>query len=152
MSSIEKRSNGVSGSVWRVRFRTGGKQRVVSFATEKAATKWQGVLDAVGPATALAMLEAPPPATDRTVGEQVLHHIEHLTGVTDSTRKTYRSVVAHDMGAIAGLPLTMLTRDAVSAWVNDMHARGLSGESRVALTNHRLRAGAERSHLGNAPR
>lgn len=154
MSSIEMRPNGVSGPVWRVRFRTGGKQRVVTFATEKAATKWQGVLDAVGPATALAMLEAPPPATDRTVGQQVSHHIEHLTGVTEGTRKTYRAVVANDMDTIADLPLTMLTRDAVAGWVNALHERCLSGKTianRHGLLSAAMNSAVDDELIGKNP-
>lgn len=107
----------------------GAKQRVVTFATRKAAEKWQKILDGAGPTVALAMLEQPEPATDRTVADQVRHHIDHLTGVTDGTRKTYRAVVDNDMAGLGEIPLTMLTRDTVAAWVNQLAARGLAGKS-----------------------
>lgn len=128
MSSIEKRETAASGTVWRVRFRHARKQRVVTFATEKASSAWRKRLDAIGPGPALRWLDEQVPDVG-TVGEYVAKHIERLTGVTDGTRKTYRGTLANDMRDIGPLPLAMLDRDAVAAWVNRLAGQGLAGKS-----------------------
>lgn len=75
-------------------------------------------------------LAQPATATARTVAEQVAHHIEPLTGVTDGIRADYRSYLARDIAPHLGaVPLPLLDRPAVAASVNALAARGLSAKS-----------------------
>ena len=129
MSSIECRKSG-AGTVWRVRWREDGRNKAMTFTGEAGARKWKSVLDAVGPTKAREMLTAAP-TDERTVAEQVHHHIDHLTGVTEGTRKTYRSYTRR-LGPIADLPLSALDRAAVARWINHLE-ESLSGKS---IANH----------------
>ena len=128
MSSIERRATG-GKPVWRVRFRLNGANKAITFTTEKGARDWRKLLDAAGPAAALAKLDAPESSNTRTLAEHIERHIVALTGVTDGTRRTYRAYLARDMADIGALPLDMLDREGVAAWVNRLAARGLSGKS-----------------------
>lgn len=119
MSSIEHRRTPTGTETWRVRFRHHGRQRSMTFATRAQAASWAAVLDAHGPDRAVALLETEAPAAGRTVTDQVHHHIEHLTGVTDGTRRRYEQTARlHLSGRLAVTQLEHLTRDDVAAWVN----------------------------------
>ena len=106
MSSYEPRTNSTGHTSHRVRFRHNGKNRPVTFATKDAALRWKALLDAVGPDRALAeLVTAQAPTTGRTVGDQVAHHIAHLTGISDGTRRRYtgyldRRILGDPLGAL----------------------------------------------------
>lgn len=58
-----------------------------------------------------------------TVAQYLNRHIDHLTGVEPGTVARYRAYVRNDLGRLADLPLTALTRQDVATWVNDMAER-----------------------------
>lgn len=129
MSSIRHRPTPSGGASWQVMFRLDGRQTSRTFDTEANAQQWRQLLDALGPARALDLLDQPLPAGTTTVAEHVLDHIEHLTGVTEGTRKTYRATVARDMDDIGGIPLAVFSRKAAADWVNRLAKSGLAGKS-----------------------
>ena len=137
VSSIETRENPVTGVVrYRVRFRYNGANKAVPFTTHAGAQRWQSLLDAVGPAQALAALDAPRElANGRTVSEQVANHVAHLTGITDGTRKRYTGYLDRRIAGtpLGRTPLPMLTRDACATWINELAAAGLSAKT---IRNH----------------
>lgn len=126
MSSYEARTNSDGSVSHRIRFRYQGKNKAVPFDTLEGAQSWQAILDALakdgddGKARALALLDAPRErAVPRTVYQQVTHHIEHLTGITDGTRAKYRRIAkARLEPAFGRVLLGDLTRAHVSAWMN----------------------------------
>ena len=135
MSSYEQRRNKGGDISHRIRFRYAGTNRAVPFESTDAALKWKALLDAVGPAKALAALEDPKPTSLRTVSDQVANHIAHLTGVTDGTRARYsdylrRRIDGHPIGST---PLHLLDRDTIAAWVNWLAKEGLSAKT---IKNH----------------
>lgn len=103
------------------------------------------MLDAVGPAKAIAALQQPTAATARTVAEQIEHHIDHLTGVEAGTISDYRGYLHRDIAPHVGtLPLPLFKRDDVADWVNKMDRdRGLSAKS--IRNRHSLISAAMRS-------
>jgi integrase len=125
VSSIEYRRNQANGAEsWRVRFRHEGKNRSVAFASKPGAESWQGVLDNLGAAKALALLEEEKPASTRTVADQVDHHIEHLTGIEEGTRRRYAKIAERELRPVFGRTLLSdLTRDQVAEWVNELGRR-----------------------------
>ena len=131
MSSLESRRNTAGETRWRVRFRHEGKNVAKTFATEEHARKWKALLDAAGPAHALAALDSPAPTRPRTVSQQVAHHIDHLTAVTGGTKARYRRAaeLSIDEDPIGRIPLHMLDRDAVALWVNRLTATGMAGKT-----------------------
>lgn len=144
MSTVERR-----GKSWVVRFRHAGKSMGRSFPSETLARKWQRILDAAGADAALAILEDDAASRDAiaemTVARWVGQHIDSLTGVTEGTRREYRSYLARNIAphAIGALPLAALSRDAAAAWVNDLERQGLSGKS--VKNRHSLLSGACRA-------
>lgn len=99
----------------------GGKRRrrKETFATRGDAERWLGLLESSGPDVALrALVEANAPSA-RTVAEQVAHHIEHLTGVDEGTRRDYAAILRRSIApSLGSIPITILTRDDVARWVN----------------------------------
>ena len=124
MSSIEHRRNTTTGiDSWRVRFRHGGSNRAVTFVTKDRAETWRRVLDTIGADRALELLADVKPETTATVADQIDHHIAHLTGVTEGTRRRYQQVTdAHLRPYFSRILLADLTRDGVSAWHNSLTA------------------------------
>lgn len=115
MSSIEKRGD----NRYRVKFRVDGKQRSLTFGSEKGAKDWKKQLDALGAVAALALFNQEE-VNPLTVGEYLEKHIATLTGVTEGTRKGYRALVANHMGDIVEKPIVLLDRQEVADWVNDL--------------------------------
>ena len=124
MSSIEKRADGKC----RVKFRVDGKQRSLTFGSEKDAKDWKKQLDANGATVALAMFNQEE-INPLTVGEYLEKHIATLTGVTEGTRKGYRALVVNHMGDIAALPIVSLDRAKVADWVNGLTKAKHKGKS-----------------------
>lgn len=156
MSSIEtRRSDSTEVTTYRVRYRLDGSNKAVTFTTLAQARKWQALLDQAGPSRALDALADPTAATTRTVAEQVTRHIDQLTGVTEGTRADYRSYLARDIGPHLGtVPLPLLDRSAIAAWVNALAARGLSAKSirnRHSLLSAALTTAAREGLIAGEP-
>lgn len=122
MSSKEHRRLASGAERWAIRFRHEGKNHRVPFYTEDAADSFQSMVDTLGPARALQLASAPAtvaPVTRRTVSQQIEHHIDHLTGITDGTRAKYRKIHRARLAPwFDSVLLSDLTRDHVAAWVN----------------------------------
>src|SRR5690606_11259423 len=130
MATIQTRFTTDGAVRYRVRWRHDGAQRVTTFADERRAQKWLALLEAAGPDAALAALAQPESVAVPTVTELVADHIEHLTGVQEGTRSDYRAMLAKHIGPHLGpLPVTLLTRQAGSAWLNALERTGLSGKT-----------------------
>ena len=125
MASIETRTNSDGTTSHRVRFRHAGKNEAKTFATPQDAQEFKSAVELLGADRALSLLPAAAAASVtreqvRTLAQQVAHHIDHLTGVEDGTRRKYRKIAA---GRIDPTPLGRMligdiTRDDVSRWVN----------------------------------
>ena len=128
MSSIETRPNPGSGTVsYRVRFRYQGRNKAVPFDTDRQAKAWQAVLDTMGPAAALRLLDDAAPPDTATVADIIAHHLDHLTGVDEGTLRRYRTIHAdHLEPHFSTIAASELTRDDIARWVNE--ARLLSGK------------------------
>lgn len=147
MSSLETRRNTGTGTTsYRVRFRHDGKNRAETFTSRDKAEDWKALLDAVGPVRALDALRDPADTTTgRTVADQVAHHIAHLTGISDGTRKRYtgyldRRITPDPLGAVT---VDRATREDFQAWVNRLDAAGLA--AKTIRNHHSLISDAMRS-------
>lgn len=113
MASVHARETPSGDVRWRVQYRVNGRQRVKTFTTEKRARDWAAIAD-IDVEGAERLLRSPETARERTVSEQVAHHIEHLPRITDGTRSDYHSY-ARDLDDLLGaIPLSALTRDQVT--------------------------------------
>lgn len=107
--------------VWRTNNGDGPrKRRKETFADRASAERWLGLLEASGPEVALRALAEADAPNARTVTEQVAHHIEHLTGVDEGTRRDYAAILRRSIAPTLGsIPITALTRADVAKWVNE---------------------------------
>ena len=128
MSSIETRRNPGSGTIsYRVKFRHQGRQGARTFVTEAKALAWKAVLDTMGPAAALRLLDETAPPDPSTVADLIAHHLDHLTGADEGTVKRYRTILADHLEPRFGtIAASELTRDDVARWINE--ARLLNGK------------------------
>lgn len=145
MASLRRRGDAIS-----VLFRLDKTQTSETFRgpnREKEAAKFLRLIERVG---AEAAVEARGARRENgnddvpIVTEWVLHHIDHLSGVTQGTISDYRSYVRLSLeGTLLGsLPVDVVTRDHVIRWINDLAAKGLSGKTirnRHSLLAHAFR-------------
>lgn len=116
---------------YKVRFRLDRVATSRTFTTSKAANDFAKLLDTLGPAEAARIFDEQLGADHDTLsltgwaGE----HIDSLSGVQDDTLKRYRAYVANDLGTLGPLPITAITPEAVSRWVNKLAATGASGKT-----------------------
>lgn len=122
-----------SGS-FRVSFRVDGRQRSLTYASMKDAQAASDLIDRLGAAAALAVLDAQATsaASVPTVSEYMRHHIASIDGITLGTRLDYTRMVERriDGQPIGALPLTVVTPEHVRAWLAHLEAEGLSAKSR----------------------
>ena len=138
MSSIEVRESETTGQVrYRVRFRLDGKNKAIPFVTMEDAQAWQKLLEAVGYDRAIEALKGDQAATTsgRTVADQVAHHIAHLTGISDGTRRRYTGYLDRRISPdpIGKLPVHVATREDFQAWVQRLDDAGLGAKT---IRNH----------------
>lgn len=148
MAHIGHRVTANGDQRWRVSYRHGGrgtKLATKTFRSEEQAQRYAALVDAVGWQAAEKMLRTGPEvAAERTVAEQVAHHIEHLPRITEGTRSDYVTY-SKDINAYLGaVPVSALDRDMVTRFVMKLRDdRGLAPKSiqhRQSLLSAALRA------------
>jgi integrase len=141
MASIRgplKRKDGTTYT--QVLYRLDGKQTSASFNDHAEALAFCNLANRTSPAKALEVWAATTPAADGfTVASWCTHHVDHLTGVNEATRKKYRRYIANDIApsTIGALPLTALTNDDVARWLNS-----LGGSAKTKTNKHGFLSGA----------
>lgn len=132
MASLRTRTRKDGSLYFAVLYRLHGKQTSTSFHDLISATKFQKLVDQVGPAKALAAVDVAPMLSDMTVGEWVTHHIDHLTGLEKLTLSRYRAYARNDIDPILGaMPLGALSRDDIARWM-----QGLTGSGKTIANKH----------------
>lgn len=135
---IRKRRDG--SIYYAVLFREDGAQRSWSYNDPAEANYVKKLLDQVGPEQTRRILaiESATGPTVLTVEQWLTHHIDTLTGIEAATRARYRRYVARDIsGAFGAIPLTLLTRAEIAAWLN-----ALEGASKTRVNKLRFLSGA----------
>lgn len=161
MASIRERPRRDGTTAFHVLYRHKGRQSSLTFDDERAAQAFVAAIDAHGVTRALAMhgLEPIPRKLvkdrERTVAEWVNHHIDHLSGVEKRTQAEYRGVVKNNLaGDIGGLPLSNLTRDDISRWLDNLLAAGASGKTianKHGLLSAALNSAVAAGHIASNP-
>lgn len=154
VASIVPRTTKRGTTAYQVRWREDGVQRstVARGATDTARRREAKRLKALIEATGRLPRKASDPAAP-AFRDWATHHLEHLTGVSDRTRDDYGRQVAQHMTALAGLPLTSITRDAVRRWVLERqpHVSGKTLKNLHGLLHGILGSAVEAGHLPANP-
>lgn len=153
MSYIQERTRASGETSYRVMFRLAGRQRSETFATRAAAEEFADWVDTQGSEKAKAMLDARLRPSERvgspTTAAWIAEHIDGLAGVTEGTRRSYRSMLRLHIAdtPLGNLPIDTVSRNDVSAWATGA-ASTLSGKSvrnlrglLSAAFNHAVEAG-----------
>jgi Phage integrase, N-terminal SAM-like domain len=144
MASLRTRNRKDGTTYHAVLYRHGGKQTSTSFEDVDTATAFKDLVDVVGPAKALASVGADPALSTMTVQQWLAHHIDHLTGLAKSTLADYRAYARNDINPVLGpIPLTALSSDDISKWMQAMVNAGKSGKT--ISNKHGFLSSADRS-------
>lgn len=132
MASLRIRTLRDGSATFSVLFRDGPRQTSETFDTQVAAEVFKRDVERHGPRTARAILDnrRGQTAPARTVTEQLTAHIDALASITIGTRRRYQhirdTIAAHRLG---DLPLDVVARGDVAAWIRDLADSGLSGKT-----------------------
>lgn len=129
MRAIQEYTAKSGGRTYRVRFRSGGMERSETFRIKRDATTFADLLNVGGPDVAVRWLDERRAGAGQdsiTFGQWFTTYVDQLTGVTDRTRDSYRSIHANHLAHLDNQPLPLLTRSHVTEIVNRLDAAGRS--------------------------
>jgi integrase len=108
-----------------------GRASSRTFGDDRGAREFVRLIDQLGVDEAVRILDerVGAPVGTQTLTDYARHHVDILTGVGDDYRRRCRSIIDRDLTTLGPLPLTAVTRESVSRWVNAMHATGSSGKT-----------------------
>ncbi|MGO4648657.1 tyrosine-type recombinase/integrase [Nocardia sp. 2YAB30] len=122
--------------VWQVPIRIARDGRVLqsskSFPTLEAAIGWAQLVDKLGTADAVALLDFQRGSTvaPATVADWLNAYVDHLTGVEPYTKRKYCAYIVNDIAPFMGhLPLDAVTQFTDAAWVLHLEEKGNSGKT-----------------------
>lgn len=127
MASVRHRRRADGSVAHTVLFRTAGRQSSATFDDPQAADRFRVMVDRLGPAQALAVLDRAPGADSSLVSlaDFAGVYVSSLTGIGAETRVRYLRMVSSPVFApLAVLPLVAVDVDAVRAWVNGQEEAG----------------------------
>lgn len=131
------------GRRYRVRYRLGGQETSETFRRQADAEMFRDILgngkgDRVTQAMRwLSARQEEESGATITFGTWFNAYIDQLTGVTPRTRNDYRSQHRRYLSHLDPLPLTLITRQHVTALVNDLDAAGRAPKT-IKQTVHML--------------
>jgi integrase len=122
MASIQTRLRANGTTAYRVMFRIDGKLVGESFDDPAGARTFKALVDKRGGVAAREIRNTrDTPGENVLMSEWVEQHINRLTGVTEGTRRGYRSIAAHHITPTLGdYPVDAITRRLLEVWVNDL--------------------------------
>ncbi|AXH47071.1 tyrosine integrase [Mycobacterium phage Asayake] len=131
MASLRTSSRKDGSTYTSVLYRLNGKQTSTSFDDPVQAVEFKRMVDQLGAAKALEVIETTDAAARHyTLSEWLRHYLDHKTGVEKSTIYDYEKVVAKDIDPVLGpIPLAALTGDDIAKWVQALADRGLKGKT-----------------------
>jgi integrase len=132
VASIRERT-GRRGTTYAVLYREDGAQRSDTFTTRTAARRHAERIDRLGASAARRILDAEAghdPEAMPTVAEQVVRHIDALSGVQAASIAGYRTIARQLADtALGALPLDTATREDVAAWIRGQERAGSSAKT-----------------------
>lgn len=116
---------------WLALYRANGKQSSATFPTMKARDDWVRLVDQIGLDAALEVLDI----TEQGAGSAPLlrdyahEQVKGRSGIGEGQRKRYQREIVRDWKKIGALPVTLVTRRQVEAWVRGLERQGLSAKT-----------------------
>lgn len=152
MASLRRRKRRDGTWAFNVLYKLHGQQTSATFDTEREAEEFRDMVNAVGAERAMKAWDFSPTtrvlkkASGTTVGEWLDHYINHRTGITKAALYDYRSYLRNDINPLIGpIPLTVLSRDDVEAWMQaltEKQKRGKLPAGKTLANKHGLLSAA----------
>ena len=125
MATIRTRKRTDGTTTWNVRWRQNGKEMSQTFARERQATKFRGMVDAAGQQTPPGWVLGygfiqPEPAETITVKAWCNRAIAARSGIDDRTRADYVNMLNRHLTDLGELDLTEISREHVGLWVTGL--------------------------------
>lgn len=146
------------GKRYRVRYRSGGKERSETFYRHSDAEMFAGLLgDGKGNRVTEALAWIESRNTDQktaTFAEWFETYLRSLTGVTSRTVADYQAIHRRYLGQLDAMPITLITRIHVADLVNDLDKRGLSPKTIrnvVHLLSSSMGLAVDEGHIDRNP-
>lgn len=129
--TVEAYTTSTGAPRFKVRYRLDNRSRSETFTTDRAATEFARLLDTFGPLEAKRILTERRGATHGTLTlrDWTTQHIDSLSGTQADTIKRYRAIARNDLGSLGPLPISSITAETVSRWVNALAAADASGKT-----------------------
>lgn len=129
MASIRKRPRQDGSITWAVLYSLGGKQTSAPFQDREGAEKFRDAVNQFGAERAMEIWKinpvAPRVSHGMTLEAWLNKYIDSRTGVTKAAVWDYRCYVRVDIAPTIGqIPLSQLSRDDISAWVQSLVDKG----------------------------
>lgn len=139
-------------SYTQVRYRLNGKETSTSFDDGVDAVEFKRMVEQLGAAKALEVLETTDAESRNfTLAGWLDHYLDHKTGVEKSTIYDYRKMVEKDIKPVLGaIPLAALTPEDIALWVQALADRGLAGKTianKHGFLSSALNVAASAGHL-----
>jgi integrase len=138
LASIRKRPRKDGTVCYAVLYHVGDRQSSLPFDDPKAAEAFRQAVEVHGAQRALQMHGINPAprrharSHDMTVAEWVRHHIDHLTGIEQTTIDSYDRYLRLDIGPFLGdIPLSELTKEDLARWVKHLETTKRAKTGRV---------------------
>lgn len=135
MASIRKRQRADGSTAYGVLYQFEGTQTAATFDAERPAEEFRDAINSIGAERAMKAWGISPTKRAKAPKGKPLEvwlksYIASRTGVTKATLWDYNSYLKQDIAPSLGkIPITVLSRDDVSAWVQGLAVRGLSGKT-----------------------
>ena len=129
--SVEPYTTATGEPRFKVRYRLAGRSSSKTFADDRGARQFAALVDKLGPARAVAILDqrTAAPLGTLTLEDYARRHVDSLTGVGEGHRERCRAMITNDLADLGALPLSAVTTDDVHAWVNALERSGASGKT-----------------------
>ncbi|QFP94830.1 tyrosine integrase [Mycobacterium phage Marshawn] len=156
MASIRNGTRKDGSTYTQVRYRLNGKETSTSFDDGAHAVEFKRMVEQLGAAKALEVIETTDAAARHyTLAAWLRHYLDHKTGVERSTLYDYEKYVEKDIAPTLGaIPLAALTPDDVAMWVQALGDRGLAGKTisnRHGFLSSALNAAVRARHIDANP-
>jgi integrase len=157
MASIRPGKRKDQTPYWSVLYRLDGRQCSTSFNVERDADRFKLLVESAGAERARDAIGVAPPKAHEglSVTEWLNLYIGHLTGVQRDTVERYRAYVKRDIGPNLGsLPLTVLSRDDIAAWINQMEAdddNAKTIKNKHGFLSAAMKGAVAAGHIGTNP-
>jgi integrase len=135
-ASIRERKRGDGTTAYGVLYWIAGRQSQLTFNDEKSAAAFRSAVHAHGPERALEMhgINLAPKTREpgMTVAGWIRHHIDHLTGVEQSSIDSYNRYLRMDIAPVIGdIPLAKLAEKDISRWIKVLESTKREKTGRV---------------------